>query len=148
MHKQTNLYRGNEQWLIKLNECRIKANMSLKQIAELSNVAERSVYRIFSGEAKNPSVDIVRRIIRAVGGTVNEIFEESGAVIGGQDIVTLQSKVDSLSAELSLLQAENAVLKGKTDTLSAENDMLRLKLEHKEEIISLHNYYNSLLNKG
>ena len=148
MYKHTNLYHGNEQWLIKLDECRIKAEMSTKQIAENINESDRLVYRIFSGDAKNPSVNVVRKIIRAIGTSVNEIFEESGAVIGGHDIVTLQAKVDSLTAELSLLQAENAVLKGKTDTLSAENDMLRLKLEHKEEIIALHNFYNSVMNKG
>ena len=36
------------------------------------------------------------------------------------------------------------VLKNKIAALTAENDLLRLKLEHKEEIISLHNYYNKL----
>lgn len=147
MHKHTNLYHGTEQWLIKLDECRIKASMSPKQIAEMIDESDRLVYRIFAGEAKNPSVNVVRKIIRAVGASVSEIFEESGAVIGGQDIVTLQANFDSLAAELSILQAENAVLKGKADTLSAENDMLRLKLEHKEEIIALHNYYNSVMNK-
>jgi predicted nuclease with TOPRIM domain len=83
-------------------------------------------------------------MIRAMGGTLNEIFEESGAVIGGQDLVALQAKVDELGAEISLLQAENIVLKNKADALSAENDLLRLKLEHKEELLALHNYYNKL----
>lgn len=141
MNKQTSLYNGQEQWLINLNECRIRSNMSFKQVAEESNVPEKSVHRIFSGEAKNPGVEPVRRIIRAMGATINEIFEESGAVIGGHDLVTLQAKVDELGAEISILQAENTVLKSKADALSAENDLLRLKLEHKEEIISLHNYY-------
>ena len=147
MYRNTILYHGNEQWLLKLDDCRIKASMSTKQIAEAIGESDRLVYRIFAGEAKNPSVNVVRKIIRSVGGSVREIFEESGAVICGQDIVTLQSNLDSLAAELSILQAENAVLKSKADTLSAENDMLRLKLEHKEEIIALHNYYNSVMNK-
>ena len=141
MSKQTCLYNGQEQWLINLNELKNKSGMTCKQIAEVSNVSEKSVHRIFSGEGKNPGVEPVRKIIRAMGGTINEIFEESGAVIGGQDLVTLQAKADELSAEISILQAENTVLKNKADALSAENDLLRLKLEHKEEIISLHNYY-------
>jgi transcriptional regulator with XRE-family HTH domain len=144
MNKQTSLYNGPEQWLVNLNEYRIKVNMPLNEVAEKSNVSEKSVRRIFSGESKNPGVEPVRRIIRAMGCTINEIFEESGAVIGGQDLVTLQAKVDELSAELSLIQAENNVLKSKADALSAENDLLRLKLAHKEELLALHNYYNKL----
>lgn len=141
MSKQTSLYTGNEQWLINLNEYRIRVDMPLKQVAERSDVSEKSVHRIFSGEAKNPGVEIVRRMIRAMGGTINEIFGESGAVIGGQDLATLQTKVDSLAAENALLQAEISILKGKADSLSAENDLLRLKLEHKDELLALHNYY-------
>ena len=141
MNKQENLYTGTEQWLIKLNEYRVRIDMPLKQIAEKADVSEKSVHRVFSGESKSPGVEIVRRIIRAMGSTINEIFGESGAVIGGQDLVALQAKIDSLAAENELLKAENNVLKGKADALSAENDLLRLKLEHKEEIISLHNYY-------
>lgn len=141
MNKQTSLYNGTEQWLINLNEYRIKVDMPLNEVAERANVSEKSTRRIFSGESKNPGVEPVRRIIRAMGCTINEIFEESGAVIGGQDLVTLQAKVDELNAEILLIQAENNVLKSKADALSAENDLLRLKLEHKEEIISIHNYY-------
>ena len=141
MNKQTRLYTGKEQWLINLNEYRIRVNMSVKEVAERANVSEKTAHRIFSGESKSPSVETVRKMIRAMGGTLNEIFEESGAVIGGQDLVTLQAEVDRLSAELSMLQAENVVLNGKADALSAENDLLRLKLEHKDELLALHNYY-------
>lgn len=141
MGKHMCLYHGEEQWLIKLNECRIRSDMSLKQVAELSNVSEKSVHRIFSGESKNPGVEPLRRIIRAIGATINEIFEESGAVIGGQDLVTLQNKVDEFEATIDLLRTENDILKNKADSLSAENDLLRLKLEHKDELLAVHNYY-------
>ena len=52
--------------------------------------------------------------------------------------------IDNLNNDVTLLSAENSVLKDKVNALSAENDLLRIKLEHKEEIISLHNYYNKL----
>ena len=147
MNKQKSLYNGQEQWLINLNEYRIRIDMSVKEVAERSMVSEKQVHRIFSGESKNPGVEPMRKIIRAMGATINEIFEESGAVIGGQDLVTLQSKVDQLDAENTLLRAENNILKAKADSLSAENDLLRLKLEHKDELLALHNYYNSIKNK-
>ena len=144
MNNQKSLYTGNEQWLINLNECRVRKDMSLKYIAEKTDVSEKSVHRIFTGESKSPGVEIVRRIIRVMDSSINEIFGESGAVIGGQDLVALQAQVDSLTAENSLLRAENSTLKDKSCALTSENELLRLKLEHKEEIISLHNYYNKL----
>ena len=65
-----------------------------------------------------------------------------------------QEKLDQANAALSALQTEFASLseevtdlKLKNVTLQAENDLLRIKLEHKEEIISLHNYYNSVIMK-
>ena len=141
MNKQKSLYDGQDQWLINLNNYRVRIDMPLREVAEKSMVSEKQVHRIFSGESKNPGVEPVRKILRAMGATINEIFEESGAVIGGQDLATLQAKVDELASQMSILKAENNVLKSKTDALSAENDLLRLKLEHKEEIIALHNYY-------
>lgn len=147
MYRNTILYHGTEHWLIKLDECRVKANMPPKQIAEIINESDRLVYRIFAGDAKNPSVNVVRKICRAVGTSVNEIFEESGAVIACEDIVSLQGKVDTLSAENELLRANFSALETRANALSSENDILRLELKHKEEIIALHNYYNALLNK-
>ena len=141
MDRQKSLYNGQDQWLINLNNYRVRIDMPLREVAEKSMVSEKQVHRIFSGESKNPGVEPVRKILRAMGATINEIFEESGAVIGGQDLATLQAKVDELASQMSILKAENNVLKSKTDALSAENDLLRLKLEHKEEIIALHNYY-------
>ena len=145
MNKQKSLYGGEEQWLINLNNYRVQIDMPLREVAEKSTVSEKQVHRIFSGESKNPGVEPVRKIIRAMGATINEIFEESGAVIGGQDLVALQAKVDSLAAENTLLQAQNTILKSKADALSAENDLLRLNLEHKEELLALHNNYNKLI---
>ena len=72
------------------------------------------------------------------------LLADSKAVVGNANLATLQTDVDRLSSELALAQAELAVLKDKVVNLTAENDLLRLKLEHKEEIISIHNYYNKL----
>lgn len=127
--------------------------MSSKQIADKENLSEKSVSRVFSGEAKNPGVDLIRRIIHALGGTWGEIFGESGAVIGGQDLVTLQAEVDRLTAEVELLASnlniatlDNSVLKDKVVALENENKLLCLKLEYEEKINAVHDYYNKRLN--
>ena len=76
-------------------------------------MAEKSVLNVFTGKSKSPGVDLVRRIIHALGGSWAEIFAESGAVIGGQDLASLSEEVDVTSAERDLVAAENAILKDK-----------------------------------
>lgn len=151
MNKQISIPDGAEQWLVNLIELRNRTEMSTKQIAEKENLSEKSVNNVFSGKSKNPGVDLIRRIIHALGGTWREIFGESDAVIGGQDLVTLQTEVDRLTAEnarltenLNISNLENAVLKDKVTALENENKLLCLKLEYEEKITALHNYYNKL----
>ena len=148
MSRQISIPAGAEQWLINLIELKNRTDMSFKEIAEKKNLAEKSVSNVFLGKSKSPSVNLVNKIISALGGTWREIFAESDAVIATQDIVALQAEVnrlaeevERLTSELALSNAENAVIKDKVVNLTAENDILRLKLEHKEEIIALHNYY-------
>lgn len=154
MYRQINTPNGAEQWLINLIELYNRAGMSFKQIAEKENLSEKSVSNVFLGKSKSPGVDLIRRIIHALGGTWREIFAESDAVIATQDLVALQAEVSRLTGELETLtkdatfmSAENAMLKDKVAVLTAENDLLRLKLEHKEEIIALHNYYTKFKTK-
>lgn len=119
--------------------------MSSKQIADMTNLPERTVVRIFSGDTDNPYVDTLRRIVAVLDGSLDDLFAESKTVVGTKDLAVLQAEVDRLTAENGILAAENVVLKDKNVVLTAENDLLRLKLEHKEEIISLHNYYKTVI---
>ncbi len=131
-------------WLDNLKDLKKKAGMSAKQIAEATNLPERTVTRIFSGDTDNPYVDTLRRIVAVLGGSLDDLFAESKIVVANTDMIALQAEYDKLSADASKLQAENVSLKDKVVTLEAELDRLRLTLEHKEEIIALHNYYNKI----
>lgn len=131
-------------WLDNLKELKKAKGMSAKQIAEATNLPERTVSRIFSGDTDNPYVDTLYRIVVVLDGSLDDVLADSKTVVGNKNLITLQEDIDRLGGEVTLLRAENAMLTDKVTTLSAENDLLRLKLEHKEEIISLHNYYNKL----
>lgn len=153
MNRQISIPDGAEQWLVNLIELKNRVGMSSKQIADKEGLSEKSVSNVFLGKSKNPGVDLIRRIIHALGGTWHEIFGESGAVIGGQDLVTLQAEVDRLTAEVSHLSSsiniadlENAVLKEKVKTLETENKILCLKLEYEEKLVAVHDFYNKRLN--
>lgn len=131
-------------WLENLKELKKSKGMSSKQIAEKANLPERTVSRIFSGDTPNPYIDTLYHIVAVLDGSLDDILADSKTVVGNKNLVALQEEVDKLNAETSILQAENAMLKDKVVTLTTENDILRMKLEHKEEIISLHNYYIKL----
>lgn len=131
-------------WLDNLKDLKKKTGMSAKQIAEATNLPERTVTRIFSGDTDNPYVDTLRRIVAVLGGSLDDIFAESKTVVANTSLIALQSDYDKLAGEASDLQAENVTLKDKIVALEAELDRLRLTLEHKEEIIALHNYYNKI----
>lgn len=151
MYRQISIPDGAEQWLINLIELKNRTDMSFKQIAEKINTAEKSVSNVFLGKSKNPGIDLVRRIISALGGSVSEVFGESGAVIGGQDLATLQAEVDRLTEEVTILTSAltlaNSNLtdqKDKISELETENKILSLKLEYDEKIIAIHDFYNKL----
>ena len=131
-------------WLDNLKELKKKTGMSVKQIAEATNLPERTVNRIFSGDTDNPYVDTLHRIVTVLGCSLDDILADTKVVLGTQNLATLQSNIDTVTAERDLLLAENTILKDKVSTLTAENEMLKMQLMHKEEIIALHNYYNKL----
>lgn len=145
MNRQIPIPNGAEPWLVNLIEWKNKTDKSFKQIAEEEGLAEKSVSNVFLGKSKNPGVDLIRRIIHSLGATWREIFGESDAVIGSQDLATLQSEVDRLTAELEKLIAEK-------DALTAENIILKEKVESlrdkvdvlKDDIITLHKHYNKI----
>ena len=124
-------------WLDNLKDLKKQSGMSAKQIAEKTNLPERTVSRIFSGDTENPYMDTLRRIVAVLGGSLDDLFAESKMRLADTNLIALQ-------AEYASLQAENVTLKDENVALKAELDRLRLTLEHKEEIIALHNYYNKL----
>ena len=131
-------------WLDNLKDLKKAKGMSAKQIADATNLPERTVSRIFSGDTPNPYVDTLHRIVVVLDGSLDDILADSNSVVGNKSLASMQDDVDRLAAANELLTAENAMLNTKVVALTAENDVLRMKLEHKEEIIALHNYYNKL----
>ena len=122
-------------WLDNLKDLRKeKGNPPLKKIAEDAHLPERTVFRIFAGETNNPYVSTLDLIAKALGSSLSGILSDTKVVVGNEKMAELQEKIGIISAELDIITAENAVLKDKVACLTAENDVLRMKLEHKEEI--------------
>ena len=131
-------------WLDNLKELKKTKGMSTKQIAEKTNLPERTVTRIFSGDTDNPYVDTLHRIVTVLGGSLDDILADTKMVVGEHNLATLQERMDVVTAERDRILAENAILKDKADALTAENEMLKMEIRHKDEIIAIHNYYTKL----
>lgn len=131
-------------WLQNLKELKKLTGMSTKQIAEKTKLPERTVCRILSGETDHPYVDTLHIIVTALGYSLNDIFADTNAVVATESIVEVKETAEVAEAERDLIIAENAMLKDKVAALTAEIDILKVKLNHKDEIIALHNYYNKI----
>lgn len=135
-------------WLDRIKERRKELNYTIKYIAQEAKQPERTVSRIFSGETLSPGIDTLYGIALVLGLSLDELLADTDSVVGSkhyadliQENAEFTNEIERLNSELALISAEASVLKDKIGVLSAENDILRLKLEHKEEIIAVHNYY-------
>lgn len=131
-------------WLDKLKDLKKKSGMTTKAIAEKANMSERTVTRIFSGETYAPGIDKLRDIVYAMGGSLDDVLDESDFHLPTPLAEALKTENTTLQNAVNDLTDENVRLKDEIATLKVELDRLRLILEHKEEIIALHNYYNKL----
>ena len=133
-------------WLDNIKELKKSKGMTVKQIAEGTNLPERTVIRIFSGDTHNPYIDTLHRIVTFLGGSLDDILTDSKVVVGNESLATLQENVDMKNAQLELALAEKTILEDKVKTLTAENELLKKELMHKEELLAVHNYYIKLKN--
>ena len=131
-------------WLENLKELKTKTGMSSRQIAEKTNLPERTIIRIFSGETDHPYADTLDLIVKAMGADLGDIFSDTGVIVATDELVSIKENVDVVEAERDLINAENEMLKTKVAALTTENELLKKELQHKEEIIAIHNYYNKL----
>lgn len=137
--------KGHNMWLENLIELKKQSKMSVKQIADKTNLPERTVNRIFSGETDHPYADTLDIIVKALGADLGDIFSDTKVIIATDELVSIKENVDVVEAERDLTLVENEMLKAKNAALTTEIELLKKELQHKDEIIALHNYYKSLL---
>ena len=131
-------------WLDNLKELKKKTGMSSKQIAEMTHLPERTVSRIFAGESDHPYADTLDRIVKALGYDLGHIFADTEVIVASPKLVEIKDAVDVVEAERDLIVAENEMLKAKVAAMTTEIELLKRELQHKDEIIAIHNYYNKL----
>lgn len=120
-----------------LKALKIKNGLSSSKIAVMSNQAEHSISRFFSGETGDPGVILVGAVIDALGTTWADVTGETG----DRSLAELLADVEKMTVELERLQKENVELRELNTTLTIENDIQRRELKHKDELLEVHNCY-------
>lgn len=132
-------------WLENLKELKKKKGMTAKQIAEKTGLPERTISRIFAGESEHPYADTLDLIAKALDSDLGEVFADTGVIVATDDLVRIKEAVSVIEAERDLILVENEMLKNKNTALTAENELLKKEIQHKEELLALHNYYKSVI---
>lgn len=139
-------------WLDKIIEEKRKKNITTKMMAEKSRIPEQTITRILSKKTEFPRIDTVLDLGASVGLSARELFDETTSVVGDKSISIIQEELDRANAEIAALQADmatilsdNATLKNNIEELKHENDILRIKLECKDELIRLYSRYTTII---
>ena len=132
-------------WLDNLKELKKKTGLTVKQISERSSLPERTINRIFSGETDHPYADTLDIIVKALGYDLGDIFADTGVIVATTELVEIKESVDVVEAERDLTLVENEMLKSKIAALTTEIELLKKELQHKDELLALHNYYKSVI---
>ena len=133
-------------WLENLKELKKAKGLTTKQIADATKIPESTLKRIFSGETDDPYVSTVHRIVVALGGSLDHILADTNAVLATQSLAQVKESADVAQAERDLLLAELEMLRAKVAAQDTEIMLLKERLQHKEELLAVHNYYIKLKN--
>ena len=133
-------------WLENLKELKKAKGLTTKQIADATKIPESTLKRIFSGETDDPYVSTVHRIVVALGGSLDHILADTNAVLASQSLAEVKESADVAEAERDLLLAELEMLRAKVAAQETEIMLLKERLQHKEELLAVHNYYIKLKN--
>lgn len=121
------------------------SKLTHKQLAEKSQVSEKTINRILTNPDYQASLDILIRVTKALNITMQELFAETDVVLIRKEVLAELEESKRFVEGCRTLTTENITLNENLRSLKKENENLKNKLQHKEEIISLHESYKSLL---
>ena len=120
--------------------------LSAKTISERSELGlpEETISRFLS-KNHDSRISTMLDICKAVGLEPYELFMDSMTAAEFKLFREAKASSTDTAQEIKTLLENNVTLKDEIAVLSAENELLKLKLEHKDEIIRLHNRYNDYI---
>jgi transcriptional regulator with XRE-family HTH domain len=131
-------------WNENLKDYKKKANLTIKQIAEKSNLPERTVSRIFSGDTDNPYMTTLIPIVNVLGGSLDDLFADTKVVVSTETVVELQEAVEEVKAEKNLVVSDYELLLDKYNSLEKELERTKTELSYTKKLLAVHEYYTKI----
>lgn len=140
-------------WNERIIEAKKAQNITTKIMSERTrgHLPERTIVRILSGETPNPRIDTIIELGAAVGLSPQELFADTNAVAATETLVEVKENLaevketaEVVEAEKDLAVAELNMLRAKTAAQEAEIALLKEKLQHKEELLAVYNYFTKI----
>ena len=124
-----------------------RQGLSTKTMAERSrlHLPEETISRFLSGKTADPGLGTAIDIAGTVGLLPHEAFMDHEMAEEFRRYLELKAKFKEYEEEKDRMKAELVAVKDKLASLSAENDILRVKLDLKDEIIAIHKHYNKII---
>lgn len=126
--------------LTNLKKLKEASDMTYEEIAEESKTPLSTVKHIFSGKVE-PLASTLYRIVKAMNGSLDDILADTNIVLSPKTLIEVEEKAEVVEAERDLVLAELEMLRTKTIAQDAEIKLLTERLQHKDEILSLINYF-------
>src|SRR5690554_2512427 len=83
----------------RLREARELHKMSAKELSELSGVPEKTIYRIETGEVKDPKISSIKPLMIALKCSANHIIFDNDDAWGKDELTTSFLHADALPEE-------------------------------------------------
>ena len=126
--------------------------MTSKQIADKAHLPERTINRLFSGDTPNPYVDTLHRVATALDVSLDDILADTKVVVACETLVEVKETLEEVKGTANVMEAERDLIKLENERLKIENanmatelKLLKNELQHKEELLALHNFYSKFI---
>ena len=126
-----------------LKELKNVSKMTYEEIAKESKTPESTVKRIFSGKCE-PLASTLYRIVKAMNGSLDEVLADTNIVLSPKTLIEVQENAEVVEAESKLVIAELEMLKAKTSAQETEILLLKERLQHKDELLAVYNYFTKI----
>ena len=140
-------------WLERILEEKKHLGFTTKEMSERTKgtLPERTIVRILTKETENPRIDTIIDLGASVGLTPSELFADDTIVEAAETIVEVketlveaQKAAEVIEAQKDIVTAELEMLRAKTAAQDVEIALLKAKLQHKEELLAVYNYFTKI----
>ena len=120
-----------------------RLNLSAKTMSDISrlHLSEETIKRVLSGKTSDPGISTVLDISESVGLKPYEAFMDATLAAEFEAFLSLKLRDERGEVERIKLTADNETLKATNAGLVDRIRVLEMQLQHKEELLSVYEYF-------